>query len=118
MLYVRLMIIVKVGIPESFKVGWYRHKITGSSHLKVFVSGICLALAAASISAINTAKSKQRILLLLFICLFFIIKIIIIYQVYFDLVETNIIYFESWRQAGKRPFKTLYINVNCLTCLC
>ena len=25
---------VKVGIPESFKVGWYRQKITGSSHLK------------------------------------------------------------------------------------
>ena len=74
MLYVRLMIIVKVGIPESFKVGWYRHKITGSSHLKVFVSGICLALAATSISAINTAKSKQRILLLLFICLFLLLK--------------------------------------------
>ena len=33
MLYVRLTIKVKVGIPESFKVGWYRHKITGSSHL-------------------------------------------------------------------------------------
>ena len=34
MLYVRLTIKVKVGIPESFKVAWYRHKITGSSHLK------------------------------------------------------------------------------------
>ena len=34
MLYVRLTIKVKVGIPESFKVGWYLHKITGSSHLK------------------------------------------------------------------------------------
>ena len=33
MLYVRLTIKVKVGIPESFKVGWYPHKITGSSHL-------------------------------------------------------------------------------------
>ena len=33
-LYVRLMIKVKVGIPESFKVGWYSHKITGSSNLK------------------------------------------------------------------------------------
>ena len=32
MLYVRLTIKAKVGIPESFKVGWYRHKITGSSH--------------------------------------------------------------------------------------
>ena len=31
MLYVRLTIKVKVGIPESFKVGWYRHKIAGSS---------------------------------------------------------------------------------------
>ena len=35
MLYVRLTIKVKVGLPESFKVGWYRHKITGSSHLKI-----------------------------------------------------------------------------------
>ena len=35
MLYVRLTIKVKVGIPDSFKVGWYPHKITGSSHLKV-----------------------------------------------------------------------------------
>ena len=34
MLYVGLTIKVKVGIPESFKVGWYAHKITGSSHLK------------------------------------------------------------------------------------
>ena len=25
LLYVRLTIKVKVGIPESFKVGWYRH---------------------------------------------------------------------------------------------
>ena len=35
MLYVRPMIKVKVGIPESFKIGWYPHKITGSSHLKI-----------------------------------------------------------------------------------
>ena len=28
------MIILKVGIPESFKVEWYPHKITGSSHPK------------------------------------------------------------------------------------
>ena len=33
MLYVRLTIKVKVGIPPCFKVGWYPHKITGSSHL-------------------------------------------------------------------------------------
>ena len=33
-LRVRLKIKVKVGIPESFKVGWYPPKKTGSSHLK------------------------------------------------------------------------------------
>ena len=33
MQYVRLVIKVKVEIPESFKLGWYPHKITGSSHL-------------------------------------------------------------------------------------
>ena len=32
-LCVRLTIKVKVGIPESFKVGWYSVKKTGSSHL-------------------------------------------------------------------------------------
>ena len=37
-LRVRLTIKVKVGIPESFKVGWYPPKKTGSSHLNsVFV---------------------------------------------------------------------------------
>ena len=33
-LCVILTIKVKVGIPESFKVGWYPLKKTGSSHLK------------------------------------------------------------------------------------
>ena len=33
-LCVKLAINVKVWIPERFKVGWYRQKITGSSHLK------------------------------------------------------------------------------------
>ena len=33
-LCVRLAIKVKVGIPESFKVGWYRPQKTGSSRLK------------------------------------------------------------------------------------
>ena len=33
-LCLRLTIKVKVGIPESFKVGWYPPKKTGSSHLK------------------------------------------------------------------------------------
>ena len=36
-LCVRLTIKVKVGIPESFKVGWYPPKKTGSSHLKASI---------------------------------------------------------------------------------
>ena len=40
MLYVRLTIKINVGIPESFKVGWYTHKITGSSHLKEIQSNL------------------------------------------------------------------------------
>ena len=40
MLYVRLTIKVKVAIPESFKVGWYSHKITGSSHLKIGLNSV------------------------------------------------------------------------------
>ena len=38
-LCVRLTIKVKVGILESFKVGWYPPKKTGSSRLKVHLSG-------------------------------------------------------------------------------
>ena len=30
------MIKLKVRIPEGFKVGWYRQKTTGSSHLNSF----------------------------------------------------------------------------------
>ena len=37
-LYVRLTIKVRVGIPKSFKVGWYPHKTTGSSHLKLWIN--------------------------------------------------------------------------------
>ena len=37
-LCVRLTIKVKVGIPESFKVGWYPTKKTGSSHLNTIVT--------------------------------------------------------------------------------
>ena len=32
-----MLSILCVGIPESFKVGWYRQKITWSSHLKMAV---------------------------------------------------------------------------------
>ena len=35
MLHATLTIKVKVAITESFKVGWYPHKITGSSHLNL-----------------------------------------------------------------------------------
>ena len=37
-LWVRLTINVKVGLPESFKVGWYPPKKAGSSHLKLLIS--------------------------------------------------------------------------------
>ena len=40
-LCVRLTIKVKVRIPESFKVGWYPLKKTGSSHLKPFCIDFC-----------------------------------------------------------------------------
>ena len=39
-LCVRLTIKVKVGIPESFKVGWYPPKKTGSSHLNALTSSL------------------------------------------------------------------------------
>ena len=40
-LCVRLTIKVKVGIPESFKVGWYPPKKTGSSHLNILSAFMC-----------------------------------------------------------------------------
>ena len=40
-LCVNLTIKAKVGIPESFKVGWYRQKITGSSHLLKILINVC-----------------------------------------------------------------------------
>ena len=39
-LCVRLTIKVKVGIPESFQVGWCPPKKTGSSHLKTLKEGL------------------------------------------------------------------------------
>ena len=53
MLHVRLTIKVKVGIPESFKVGWYPHKITGWSHLKRFFHSISLPKSWAWFRALN-----------------------------------------------------------------
>ena len=38
MLYVGLTIKINVGLPESFKVGWYPRIITGSSHLNLIAS--------------------------------------------------------------------------------
>ena len=52
MLYVRLTIKVKVRIQKSFKVGWYPHKITGSSHLKKmrYVSWVVALLEACDVA--------------------------------------------------------------------
>ena len=58
MLYVRLTIKVKVGIPESFKVGWYPHKITRSSHLKtVYKAYRCLVVV---LKATEGRKAHKR----------------------------------------------------------
>ena len=50
-LCVRLTIKVKVGIPESFKVGWYPEEKTGSSHLNssLIQSGVQVILDAGSL---------------------------------------------------------------------
>ena len=59
-LCVRLTIKVKVGIPESFKVGWYPLKKTGSSHLKNegtqihFLTDILVAVASLNLKVPNT----------------------------------------------------------------
>ena len=61
-LSVRLTIKVKVGIQESFKVGWYRPKKTGSSHLKaVNIFSTCKSTAVKqSESALNADLAMDR----------------------------------------------------------
>ena len=57
-LCVRLTIKVKVGIPESFKVGWYPSKKSGSSHLKqVFIRESVDSFALAENSALASSGS-------------------------------------------------------------
>ena len=62
-LCVRLTIKVKVGIPESFKVGWYPLKKTGSSHLKVASTapGIILTISWTSHANSVTFRFKNLI---------------------------------------------------------
>ena len=62
-LCVRLTIKVKVGIPESFKVGWYPPKKTGSSHLKIILSFFFFFPTTEVISCskiINTFKRSRK----------------------------------------------------------
>ena len=80
---VRLTIKVKVGIPESFKEGWYPPQKTGSSHLKIKSSllsvvyspfqtsfycpvelkwiwpGSCMAIAREWFQTLNLIQSRQ-----------------------------------------------------------
>ena len=64
-LCVRLTIKVKVGIPESFKVGWYAPQKTGSSHLKLkrapsyFANGIDLCYRLSLLFELVTAFSSS-----------------------------------------------------------
>ena len=53
-LCVRLTIKVKVGIPGSFKVGWYPNQKTGSSHLN------CLNIVATETSATKVISRKYK----------------------------------------------------------
>ena len=59
-LCVRLTIKVKVGIPESFKVGWYPLKKTGSSHLKAKQGFSFSAKSESIISRLSLIKFKKR----------------------------------------------------------
>ena len=68
-LCVRLTIKLKVGIPESFKVGWYPTKKTGSSHLKVFVFNklcySCTCVGGGKLSNFFIVVQRIKLLLLL-----------------------------------------------------
>ena len=58
-LCVRLTIKVKVGIPESFKVGWYPPKKTGSSHLKERIVGREKSREGGKIVILSTSTAAQ-----------------------------------------------------------
>ena len=65
-LCVRLTIKVKVGIPESFKVGWYPPKKTGSSHLNInacamVTSGTCVHQQQMAQQAATHCKRKNNL---------------------------------------------------------
>ena len=64
MLYVRLTIKVKVRIPESFKVGWYPPKITGSTPLNAGPH-VCLLLH----TPIVLGRCYELLFLLILFCL-------------------------------------------------
>ena len=57
-LCIRLTIKVKVGIPESFKVGWYPPKKTGSSHLKC--RSVVIPKSLNSLSSSKTELSQKK----------------------------------------------------------
>ena len=61
-LCVTLTIKVKVGISESFKVGWYRQKITGSSHLKRNRNHSKKIVTILSISSIKISPNRKILL--------------------------------------------------------
>ena len=58
-LCVRLTIKVKAGIPESFKVGWYPLKKTGSSHLKYRCRATSLTLLTGKIKDSHAIMVKK-----------------------------------------------------------
>ena len=68
----RLTIKVKVRIPESFKVGWYPPKKTGSSHLKKNFGS------SGSFNISTSARSAHAIRIIIIIIIIVIIIIIII----------------------------------------
>ena len=60
-LCVRLTIKVKVGIPESIKVGWYPPKKTGSSHLNTTRTKVVhMVNKAKSVAIENELEEKKQ----------------------------------------------------------
>ena len=67
-LCVKLTIKVKVGIPESFKVGWYPPKKTGSSHLKVYRDKEAIAFSLTSTALLVTNINEIQLTTIQNVC--------------------------------------------------
>ena len=95
-LYVRFTINVKVGIPESFKIGWYPPKKTESSHLNTANEKLEYFVITNMICLLNTYTNN-----------FLFLEVRVFLSItFFDLIPffTLILFYRCWWNSRIFPF--------------